>query len=162
MMTWVFQALSLPVGLYESRSPTPLSGCIVRVAVHPRAQSVEFISCPLGAQQQTCRTLLLWSTDGTDGRTAGRYIDPALRSTRTLSIIWPRHLIRWFTLIAYTAKCIPYVIGFVTEETSDSSSARLASFDDVIAWTERMSLASGTSMSEAFTACLNSIHATSH
>ena len=39
------------------------------------------ISCPHGAQQQTRRTLLLRSNNGTDGRTDGRtpdrYIDPA-------------------------------------------------------------------------------------
>ena len=41
MMRWVFQHLPRPVdftgkSLYESGSPTPLKGCVVRGAVHPR------------------------------------------------------------------------------------------------------------------------------
>jgi len=35
------------------------------------------ISCPPGPQQQTRRTLLQRSIDGTDGRTPNRYMDPA-------------------------------------------------------------------------------------
>jgi len=38
------------------------------------------ISCPHGTQQQTCRMLLLLSTDGTDGQTFDRFIDPAEHS----------------------------------------------------------------------------------
>jgi len=37
------------------------------------------ISCPHGAQQQTLRTLLLLSSDGTDRQTDGRTPDRALR-----------------------------------------------------------------------------------
>jgi len=48
------------------------------------------ISCPRRAQQQTRRTLLLWSIDGTDrqtdGRTPDRYTDLAPRTIRTVSI----------------------------------------------------------------------------
>jgi len=48
------------------------------------------IRIPLGAQQQTRRTPLLRSIDGTDRRTDGctpdRYIDPALHTMRTVSI----------------------------------------------------------------------------
>jgi len=51
------------------------------------------ISCPHGAQQQTCH--MLWSTDDTDtqtnrrmdGRTLDRYIDPALHTMRPVSRI---------------------------------------------------------------------------
>jgi len=41
IMRWAFQSLPRPVGftldlLYESGSPTPLKGCVVRAAVHPQ------------------------------------------------------------------------------------------------------------------------------
>jgi len=46
---------------------------------------------PHGAQQQTRRTPLLWSNDGTDrrtdGRTLGRYIDLGPRTMRTVAVI---------------------------------------------------------------------------
>jgi len=67
--------VTLPAFAAERRAAAPLL---------PRARrpplSID-ISCPRGAQQQTRRTPLLLSIDGTDGQTDGRtldrYIDPA-------------------------------------------------------------------------------------
>ena len=51
IVRWAVQSLPRLVGitwesLYESGSPTPLKGCVVRVAVHPRCSRSHYSSAP--------------------------------------------------------------------------------------------------------------------
>ena len=81
----------MPLGAVLGRrrcwAPAPAArhACFTAPAAHPQL-SVD-ISCPRSAQQQTRRTPLLLSIDGTetDGRTIDRSIDPAPRTMRAAS-----------------------------------------------------------------------------
>jgi len=50
----------------------------------PAEQQSISIFCPHGAQQQTRRTSVLLSIDGTDGRTPDRFIDPVAHSVEAV------------------------------------------------------------------------------
>jgi len=63
--------MTLPAFAEERRAAAPCCGAVAAV---PYALSID-ISCPHGAQQQTRRTPLLLSIDGTDRRTDGRTLD---------------------------------------------------------------------------------------
>jgi len=69
--------------VYQPR-PLAVNMTLPTFAAEHRRLLVIDISCPRGAQQQTRRTPLLLSIDGTDGRTLDRYIDPVLRTMRTV------------------------------------------------------------------------------
>jgi len=53
--------------------PSTVNMTLPAFAVERRRLPSVDISCPRGAQQQTCRTPLLLSIDGTDGRTAAAW-----------------------------------------------------------------------------------------
>jgi len=53
-------------------------------AAAPAEQQSISIFCPHGARQQTGRTSLLLSIDGTDGRTPDRFIEPAAHSVEAV------------------------------------------------------------------------------
>jgi len=65
MMRWVFQHLPRPVGLtwkslYESVSRTPLKGCVVQVAVHPRCSRSSPVRFTAPVRLLTAATAMRW------------------------------------------------------------------------------------------------------
>ena len=76
-------------GAFAAGRPAP----IPHAAPHSCCPLLIHTSCPRSTHQQTRRTSLLRSNDGTDRRTPERYMYPALNTVRAVSIIWNRQLL---------------------------------------------------------------------